>query len=103
MGGKEGRFVKGAWTEGEETSAPEAGSGDDPMAERVDQAGAQLRTTLFSVASLARDLLATPDGRAYIQKRVEQAAGELEAAIRDAVDAEPPGAAEKKPEKAEGK
>lgn len=72
-----GHFEKGRWVEEEGGSPPEKGvdsqAGGDPMEKRVRE--------VSSLVSLARDMVATPEGHAHIRGYVERASSEIEKSL----------------------
>ncbi|MDD1716587.1 MAG: hypothetical protein LUQ01_06280 [Methanolinea sp.] len=89
MDQKSGKFVKGVWVE-EEKEAPPAQTPkeEESMEKRVELVTSQVSASLSQLVGLARDLIATPEGRSHIQKKIDQAGAQIDAAIREALEKE---------------
>lgn len=85
MDRKSGKFVKGEWIE-EEAPPIQKSKEEEPMEKRVELVASQVSTSLSQLVGLARDLIATPEGRAHIQKKIDQAGAQIDAAIREVLD-----------------
>lgn len=83
MDEKKGKFVQGAWVE------DPAGPGEEkvkvPLDQRIDQVSGMVASSLHEVLGLARDLIATPEGHAHIEREVHQAASQIERAISEII------------------
>jgi len=80
-----GHFEKGRWVEEEGGSPPEKGvdsqAGGDPMEKRVREVSSLVSASFSELVSLARDMVATPEGHAHIRGYVERASSEIEKSL----------------------
>lgn len=84
---KSGKFVKGVWVE-EKVPPVQETKEEEPMEKRIELVTSQVSTSLSQLVGLARDLIATPEGRAHIQKKVDLAGAQIDAAIREVLENE---------------
>jgi len=85
-----GHFEKGKWVEGDEGSHPGKGTDSrgsgDPIEERIKEVSSLVSASFSELVSLARDMVATPEGHAHIRGYVERASSEIEKALSKIVE-----------------
>lgn len=82
MTGTRGHFEKGEWVE--EKIPDEAKKSDKKsMDARIEEVSAEVSGTMEKVVSLARDLFTTDEGKKHIQKKIDDAAHQLDSTFKD--------------------
>jgi len=85
-----GHFEKGRWVEEDEGGLPGKGTGPheggDPMEKRVREVSSLVSASFSELVSLARDMVATPEGHAHIRGYVERASSEIEKSLSKVLD-----------------
>jgi CRISPR/Cas system-associated exonuclease Cas4 (RecB family) len=103
MAGTRGHFENGVWVEEKIPDEPskEGGAKAEEMEKKLDQVSADFSRVMGNIVGLARDLITTEDGHKVIQKKIDDAGKNIDAAIKDMVkeakkSVKPEGAKEEK-------
>jgi hypothetical protein len=81
MAEAQGRFEKGVWVAGTTPPAPQANGA--AIEKRISEAAKAVASSVDTAMGVARDLVATPEGKQYIEKTLK----ETQAQIQQSFDA----------------
>jgi hypothetical protein len=103
MAGTRGHFENGVWVEEKIADEPskEGAAKAEEMEKKIDQVSTDFSRVMGNIVGLARDLITTEDGHKVIQKKIDEAGKNIDAAIKDMVkearkSVKPEGAKEEK-------
>jgi CRISPR/Cas system-associated exonuclease Cas4 (RecB family) len=87
MAGTRGHFENGVWIEEKIPDEPskESGAKAAEMEKKIDQVSADFSRVMGNIVNLARDLITTEDGHKVIQKKIDDAGKNIDAAMKDIV------------------
>jgi CRISPR/Cas system-associated exonuclease Cas4 (RecB family) len=87
MAGTRGHFENGVWVEEKIPDEPskEGGVKAEEMEKKIGQVSADFSRVMGNIVGLARDLITTEDGHKVIQKKIDDAGKNIDAAIKDMV------------------
>jgi hypothetical protein len=76
MAEKSGRFEQGVWVEDKQPAAPQADSG--AIDQRLSEATKSVRSSIDNVVSVTHDLVATPEGKKFIETTIKDTQKQLQ-------------------------
>jgi hypothetical protein len=87
MAGTRGHFENGVWVEEKIPDEPskEGGAKAEEMEKKIGQVSADFSRVMGNIVGLAHDLITTEDGHKVIQKKIDDAGKNIDAAIKDMI------------------